>query len=268
MYGVLIVKLLGGPTAILLASMAGRRWGPAAAGMLGGMPLLAACVVGALWLEYGRDYALDIASAAPAGLWANSAFMLTMAYASCSMSWRVMVACGWIVYFAIACLIAFSGFSNSLWMALSALGSLVAAISLMPSPSGPPKIINLPRMEMLARMTAAFVMVAGLSLASQGLGPTLTGVLSGFPVVPTVIPAFTLAAGDRNAVLIQLRGFLAGRAGFSISFLVLVAFGREIGAWAVFPAVLSALATTYAINWAAHRWMRTGMRGKGLLKAT
>lgn len=260
MNSILAIKLLGGPAVILLASMAGRRWGPTIAGLLGGMPLLATCIIGTLWAEYGKEYALVTAMAAPAGLWANSAFMLAMAYASIKLPWPLMLLCGWIVYLIIAVAIAFSGLTDSFWLGLSALGSLFLGLWFMPAPEAPPKIARLPHMELTARVIAAFVLVAGLSITARFLGPELTGVLSGGPVAASVIPAFTQASGDRNAVLLQLRGFLTGLTGFCVFFLILVPLAGVIGAWAALPAAVFSVASAYGTSKIAQKMLDRKLR--------
>ncbi|QHS10034.1 hypothetical protein [Sinimarinibacterium sp. NLF-5-8] len=65
------VKLFASPLLIGLASLAGRRWGPTAAGLLGGLPLVGGPVIIAIWLEQGLDYTQPAVAAAPAGMWAN-----------------------------------------------------------------------------------------------------------------------------------------------------------------------------------------------------
>ncbi|MEN3930703.1 hypothetical protein WJT86_06445 [Microvirga sp. W0021] len=246
---IFLIKLLGGPFIIWLASVAGRKWGPAVSGLLGGLPLLAGCIVAALWLDLGMDYALDTARAAPSGLLANSAYMLVMAYASLYFPWYGMLACGWVAYLLVALFVASTGQSHTLEMSLIALASLLLGIWIIPKPQSPPHISKLPRSELFARMLTGFILVAGLSFASQLLGPSLTGIFAGGPVAAAVIPAFTLANGDRSAVLMQLRGFLTGLVGFNLCFLILPPLALKIGAWAVIPAGVCAVLTVYAVNY-------------------
>ncbi|BCL74341.1 hypothetical protein JHS3_00770 [Jeongeupia sp. HS-3] len=262
MDGVLAVKLFAGPLVIGLASLAGKRWGPAAAGLLGGLPLIAACVITALWLEHGQDYAVATASAAPVGLWANVAYMLALGFASRHFAgrrfgWAGMLACGWIVYLFAAIALARSGLAHSLPVGIASLaGLLLAARYVLPKPAAPPVIVPLPRIELVTRMSAALLLVASLTGLAQILGPALTGVLAAAPVAGAVIPAFTLANAGRDAVLVQLRGFLTGLVGTGASFLCLPALAAHLGGWAALPATLIAVACGYGANFLMQRLER------------
>lgn len=253
---VVTTKLLAGPLVIAGASLAGKRWGPTAAGLIGGLPLIASCVITTLWLAYGKDYAMHTAASAPAGLWANCVYMLTLGYSSRYLGWAGMLACGWAAYLLTAWALAASGLAQQMWVCVSALPALLLSVPLLPKPAGPPVPAPLPRIELAARMLVAFALVAGLTTLSQTLGSTLTGVMSGGPVVATVIPAFTQAKGERNTLLFQLRGFLVGLVGFGLSFLLLVPLADVMGAWAAIPAALLAMSSSLALTWISRRWAR------------
>ncbi|GAB7129250.1 hypothetical protein JCM19000A_37580 [Silvimonas sp. JCM 19000] len=252
----LATKLLAGPIVIGLASLAGKRWGPNVAGMIGGLPLVAGCVTLALWLAFGQDYALATARSAPSGLWANAVYMLALGYTFGRLGWRGSLLCGWLAYLAVAVTLALTGLAQQQWVCISALGALALAIKLLPRPTGLPRGAPMPHSELAIRMAAAFVLVAGLSSLSQTLGQSLTGVLSGGPVAATVIPAFTMLSGDRNALLFQLRGFLTGLIGFGLCFLALPALAQLMGGWAAIPAALIAMGTSMVLSTISRRRAR------------
>ncbi|KAF0811272.1 hypothetical protein IGB42_04261 [Andreprevotia sp. IGB-42] len=259
MNSVIAVKLLAGPLVISAASIAGKRWGPAAAGLLGGLPLIASCVIAALWLEFGQDYAVAVASAAPAGLWANIGYMLALGFAcryfeQRRLGWLGMLLCGWLVYLLLAIVLAAANLAHSVPAALLALpGLLLAARFVLPKPQAPPRIVRLPRVELFARMAAALLLVGTLTGLTRLLGPGVTGILSPGPVAATVIPAFTLANAGSDAVLLQLRGFLTGLIGTGVSFMCLAPLAAQMGAWAVLPATLTAVGAGLAANWLMQR---------------
>ncbi|MFC7422261.1 hypothetical protein ACFQNF_20585 [Iodobacter arcticus] len=249
----LLVKLFAAPLLIGAASLAGRRWGPQIAGLLGGLPLVAIPIVLALWLEYGSEYAIKVAGAASAGLWANVVYMLVLAHASRYFSWQGTILCGWAAYLLTALILVWSGLALSPIAGISVLAGLWIAIYFIPRPEA----INsssLPKIELYARMVAALLLVLALSSLSLLLGSTMTGVLAGFPVAATVIPAFTLANAGRNALLLQLRGFLMGLTGFSMFFLVWTPMASHIGLLAFIPAVITALATGMLVKFLSHRF--------------
>ncbi|GGP28073.1 hypothetical protein [Silvimonas amylolytica] len=253
MNSVLIAKLFAGPIVIALASLAGKRWGPTIAGVIGGLPLIAACVMVTLWLAYGQDYTMTTAYSAPSGLWANAVYMIALGWSSRRFGWAGMLACGWLVYLAAAWTLAASGLAQQDWVRWGAIPALWISFYLLPRITEAPVARPLPHSELIARMAVALALVATLTTLSQQLGPSLTGVLSGGPVAATVIPAFTRARGDSNGVVYQVRGFLIGLIGFALSFLLLVPLAKHIGAWAALPSAVLAMTTSLALNWFSRR---------------
>ncbi|HEX4896059.1 MAG TPA: hypothetical protein VFV11_07000 [Solimonas sp.] len=244
MSAVLAVKLLAAPALIGLASLAGRRWGPQVAGLLGGLPLVAGPVLVALWLSDGAGYAREIAHAAPAGVWANIVYMLAVGHGSRHLPWFLLIPLSWLAYLLVALLIERTGLAHSVVLGLGVIPALwLAARYGLPDSAGPVSKPPLPQVELLARMAAAALLVLGLTAAARGLGPTLTGLLAGAPVAAVVIPAFTLALAGRAALLQVLRGFLIGLMGFAVFFLLLAATMESLGAWAFLPALLGGLLT-------------------------
>lgn len=216
------VKLLAAPALIGLASIAGRRWGPGAAGMLGGLPLVGGPVVLTLWLTEGVDYAAQVAQSAPAGVWANIVYMLTLAALSARWRWFIAIPLAWACYLAAALLLHAAGLAQSLPLGIAVVPALwLAAHRGLPRVAMPSSPVRLPHVELLARVAAAAALVLTLTGLSAHLGAQLTGVLSGAPVAAVVIPAFTLANAGRGALLATLRGFLLGLMGFSVFFLIL-----------------------------------------------
>ncbi|WP_269532709.1 hypothetical protein [Chitinimonas sp. BJYL2] len=240
---VLAIKLFASPALIGLASLAGKRWGPNIAGLMGGLPLVGGPVVLALWLAHGGDFAADVARAAPAGVWANIVYMLLVGYASARWAWLVAIPVGWLGYLATCLLIDTSGLADALWLGLLVLPGLwLAATRWLPKPVAPPRPVHLPRIELIARMGAASALVLSLTAAADLFGPSLTGVFAGAPVAATVIPAFTFANSGRDALLLALRGFLTGLMGFTVFFLVLGHGAGPFGPWAAIPAVVAGIA--------------------------
>ncbi|HEY1078313.1 MAG TPA: hypothetical protein VGE51_16575 [Fontimonas sp.] len=250
----LAVKLFAAPALIGLASFAGRRWGPNIAGLMGGLPLVGAPVVLAVWLSHGVGYAETAARAAPAGLWANIVYMLVVGFVSARWRWYAAIPFGWLCYLGAALLIDACGLALSLWFGVASLPALwLAARYLLPLPRALPPRVKLPPTELFARMGAAAVLVFSLATVSELIGPELTGLLSGAPVAAVVIPAFTFATAGRDALLLTLRGFLTGLIGFGVFFLILGRFAASIGSYAFFPALLGGVATGLAATRLAHQ---------------
>jgi hypothetical protein len=242
-----MVKLLAAPALIGLASLAGRRWGPNAAGLMGGLPLVGGPVVLALWLASGADYATQVSLAAPAGVWANIVYMLVLAYASAHWRWYAAIPLAWACYLASALMLNAMDLTQSLLPGLAVLPGLwLAATRGLPQPAAMPAAVHLPRIELFARMAAAAALVLTLSSASVWVGPQLTGILSGAPVAAVVIPAFTLANAGRDALLLTLRGFLTGLMGFTVFFLILGHSIPLLGPLALVVALIGGVGTGFA----------------------
>ncbi|HSC81388.1 MAG TPA: hypothetical protein VLC08_13615 [Chitinolyticbacter sp.] len=259
---VLAVKLFAGPAVIALASLVGKRWGPGVAGLLGGMPLISGCVIAALWLQYGQDYATHVAGASPVGLWGNLVYMLVVGHAAQWLdgrrwSWLGILLCGWASYAAVALLVVHAGIERSLFWGLAVLPSLLlSARYLLPSAKAAPRVVPLPRIELFARMMAALLLVTVLTGLTQLLGPSLTSLLAPSPVVATVLPAFTMANAGGDAVLLQMRGFLIGLVGMGTSLLSLAPLTSYLDAWAAPVAIVIAIFSGFGANWLMQRVAR------------
>lgn len=240
----LAVKLFASPLLIGLASLAGKRWGPNAAGLVGGLPLVAAPIVVAIWLADGAATATQVSRAAPVGVWATIVYLLTLGHASARWNWYVAIPLGWALYLLAAFALDAAGVAQSLLLSLAVIPALwFAATRLLPRPSAHAHPARLPHAELLARMAAAVAIMLALTSAADVLGPEMTGVLSGGPVAATVIPAFIMATATRDALLLALRGFLTGLIGFTVFFLIL---GYAPPAWgwlALLPSLVAAVAT-------------------------
>lgn len=253
MSAVLLIKLFAAPALIGLASLAGRRWGPNIAGLLGGLPLVGAPVVLTLWLSDGAEYAQQVSLTAPVGVWANIVYMLVVGYTSAFWRWYLAIPVGWACYLAAGLVIDAAGVAHSLWLGIGVIPALwIAATHWLPQPESIPHPAHLPRIELAARVAAAAALVLTLTTVSNAVGPSLTGILSGAPVAAVVIPAFTFANAGRDALLLALRGFLTGLMGFVVFFLVLAHTIPVMGLWAFMPSTLGGIATGFLAMRLAH----------------
>ncbi len=242
---VLATKFFAAPLLIGLASLAGKRWGPALSGLLGGLPLVGAPVVLVLWFANGAEAAHRAALTAPIGVWATMTYLLVFATVSSRLGWRATLAVSWLCYLSVAALLHYSGLDQYWGLGLAVIPMLfVAATRVMPQPAALSQPVHLPPQELFARMAAAVVLVALLTTAATWIGPDFTGVFAAAPVAATVIPAFTLALAGHDPLLRTLRGFLSGQMGFAAFFLVLALLMPSWGFAALIPATLVAIAVS------------------------
>ncbi|MHA6759436.1 hypothetical protein [Streptacidiphilus sp. PAMC 29251] len=248
----LILKLVLAPLLVVGSSLAGRRWGPAVAGTLVALPIVAGPILFITYLEHGRRFAAHAASASLLGLVSLALFAVVFARQARTWSWPATLMTGWLV-----CLVADLALSAVNLPALAGLGLSMAATALAMAmamtttpmatarqaaapvpPSTPgPRWWDLPAR---AAMTAALVLA--LTTAAAHLGPGLTGVLAPFPIGTSVVATFALAQGGPSAAGATLAGVLRGLWGFAaFCFLVAVLTEPAGGAVAFATAVAGAL---------------------------
>ncbi len=210
----LAVKLAGAPLLIGCASLAGKRHGPALAGLLSGLPVIAGPIIAVLWLEHGALYASQVAWMLPVGMAPLAAYLWVFSRLALRGGWPVCLLGGWLAFLLAAWICREMALPYPL-LASGAILTLMAVGFLLPRPRGDLPTAELPHAELLARIAAAFTLVVGLTGISGQLGTEWTGLLAAFPVAGSVIPAFTLARYGPAATLRLLRGFVSGLLGLS-----------------------------------------------------
>jgi hypothetical protein len=223
----LLVKLALAPALVVGSSLAGRRWGHQVSGLLVALPLVAGPILLITELEHGAHFAARAAAASLLGLVALASFVVVfarVAHVVRAGAWPIAVAGGWIAFLAVA--LAFSATSIPAGVALAlAVAAFALAPLLLPhdpyTSDGP--LAPLPVWDLPARALATALLVLGLTGAAAGLGATLTGVLTPFPVSNTVLAAFLLVLEGAVQLDEFFRGFLRGAYGFcAFCFLVAV----------------------------------------------
>lgn len=237
----LLVKLTLAPLLVVGSSLAGRRWGHEVSGLLVALPLVAGPILLITDLERGAHFASRAAAASLLGLVALATFVVVFAHVSLRRRWVFAVAAGWVAFLAVAL-----GFATLALPAGAGLAVAVAAYALAPRLMPPDPQLDssadakLPAWDLPARAVATAILVLGLTGAAGGLGPTLTGVLTPFPISNTVLAAFVLVLEGPAHANAFLRGFLRGAFGFvAFCFLVAVLL-RPLGTVAAFTLALSA----------------------------
>ena len=228
----LVFKLVAGPLLIQAASLAGRRWGPAAGGWFVGLPLTSGPVALCLAVDQGTSFAATAALGSLAGTAAQAGFCLAYGFAARSHSWPAASA-GTAAFAAIALLLETAG--PPLWALLFIVeASLASALLLAPRQASGLTIAVPPRWDIPARMVVATVLVLVLTSAAPFLGARLAGLLATFPVFAAVLAVFAHLAQGSAAAQRVLRGLLLGLFAFSGFFLVIALAIERIGIAASF----------------------------------
>ncbi len=208
----LFPKLCLVPSLIYLVTLAGRRWGPNAAGWLSALPIVAGPILLTMAVEQGSGFAATAAAHTLIAVIAVLVFCLAYAWASGRF-----------------------GVPGSLLAALTAYAAAVAGLQLIELPLLPgfavvvcvlalaPRLF--PRMQgagerspvqpndLPLRMLAGALLTLTVTYAAAGIGPRLSGFFAMFPVMGTILVGFSHAASGReyavNILLGMVRGYYA-----------------------------------------------------------
>ncbi len=208
----LLLKLTLTPLLIGGASLAARRWGPAVAGWIVALPLTSGPVLFFVALDHGPEFASGAAVGTMLGLGAIVAYGLGFAAASSrGPAAALIVATACYVGAGLALQFA-AGWPLVLLAALVTLAILVTLRVLPASTSGPPAARH-PAWDMPARVIVGTVLVVSLTTVAPLLGPTVSGIVTTFPVYVSVLSVFAFLHGGRPAAIGTLRGALIGLPG-------------------------------------------------------
>ena len=262
---ILALKVFGTPVIVGGATMAGRRWGPAVSGWIGGLPLVSGPLTYYLTAEQGAAFGAVSAGATLAGLVAVAAFAIAFGRLASAGPWSVPLAAGLVAYVVVAAGLLFVPMAPVVALAAAAV-ALTAAIrmlagrvrELLPAAAGPaargqPETRWGQAWAVLARAAVATVLVVGLSAAAAALGARLVGLVAPFPVYASVMAAFAFAYDGPAASLRLLRGVLVGAYGFACFYLVVALLARETVAGAFVAATVIALAIQACTMWTIRR---------------
>jgi hypothetical protein len=212
----LIFKLALVAASILGATLAAKRWGHAASGLLAGMPMIIGPITAILLVDQSAERVRDILLAT---LQSQPAMLLhVLAFAWAARRWRwlpcLLVANG--VYLGLALLLTRIDLPPAAAIALVAL-TWWAALRAMPrhDASVGAGRVQVPRSELWWRLAAALGVAGGVIQGAATMPAAWGGVLLAAPITGNVLPAFTLPRHGAAATVQLLRGFVHGQLGFA-----------------------------------------------------
>jgi hypothetical protein len=211
----LLAKLALAPACVAIASLVGRRFGPRAGGLAGGLPVVGGPILLVLTLQHGREFGSTAAAGSLGGLFATTVFVLVYAWLAVRAGPMVCVFAGWLGFLATISLL--SAFDPPREVALlMACGSFALAPLVMPDlgeqETEPPRP---PRWDLPVRMAVAAALVVAISAASSALGSRVSGLLTPFPILTAVLGVFTQHQSGAAAVEPLMRGFLVAYFSFA-----------------------------------------------------
>lgn len=239
---ILVLKLLLTPLLIALATLAGRRWGPAVSGWFIGFPLTSGPVSVILALQHGPGFAAQAAVGNLGGLASISAFCL--AYTLAARRWNAWVSLASAIGAYLLATTLWNQFPMSLWptVAISLVVNGVV-IRLIPKEPGTVPAASTGRWDIPARMFIATLFVFTLTTAASMLGPQLSGLMTPFPIFGSVLAAFAHRQQGPAAARNFLRGHAISLFGFAAFFVTVGAMLPTLPAlWTYLLATLAAVA--------------------------
>jgi hypothetical protein len=244
----LAAKVLLSPLCVVAVSLAGRRWGMAVAGVLGGLPVVAGPILLVETLLHGRDFGADAAAGTLLGLAALTAFVVVYGRVAVRQGPVASVLCGWTAFLLGVAVL--SPFRPPAALSLLLVGAGFAfGLRLLPAaPSETAAAPVPPWWDLPGRALTALALVLILTALSGALGAHLSGLLAPFPIITSVLAVFTQGHGGFAPLAVLLRNFLVGFYGFAVFCFVLALALPEMGTAAAFGlAVTAALAVQATI---------------------
>lgn len=215
MFGLLTLKLTLVPSLIAAVTFAGRRWGARVAGCLAAFPVVAGPILFFVAVEQGKIFAAHAATSAILGVAGNVAFGIAYSWISRTQSWLTSLAVGWVAYFGIITPFTILDLS-ALHAAVLTAVFLSLASRMYPHvlPDVPSSIK--PASDIVYRMVTGLVLVLGVTVFSSSLGPRLSGLLSVFPVMGSVLAVFSHRNVSQAFAALLLKGMVQGFFAFTV----------------------------------------------------
>lgn len=238
----LALKLLLIGATVYLSSLAARRGGHVLAGLVTGLPMILAPILGIVLVDHGPELTKNITWATIACFPATLLHALVFGHAARRFGWPLCL-----LFASLAYLLAAATLS---WLALPAfvMALLAAAapgitLALMPdTPIAASTAVRIPAVEVFLRMGAAMSMAAAIIVGAGQFPASVSGLLLAIPIAGAVLPCFTLPRYGYAATVHLLKGFARGLHGFCAFCLVLVLLLPLIHPVAAFVLALCAAA--------------------------
>jgi hypothetical protein len=209
-----------------------------------GFPLTSGPVAFILALDHGASFAAGAALGTLAGTTSQVLFCLGYSWAARNSHWPIALAAGSLGFAAATAVLEALPLPMALLL-LVALGTLLAALHLLPNRREAGPVGPAPRWDLPVRMSIATLLVLSLTGFAPALGPRLTGLLSPYPLYAAILAAFAHQQRGPAAATQVLRGLLFGLFAFAGFFAALAVLLERVG---IGPAFLAAIVLTLALQ--------------------
>jgi len=244
---VLLLKLFLVPSLIGLVTLAGRRWGPTVAGWLSAFPVVAGPILFFITLEQGAAFAARSAVGTLSAVLAIVVFGLGYAWAATRHGWLPSLVAGFACYaLAVAGLQAWApGLTGA---AVAVVVALLVAPRLYPALPAPQAADPSAASDIPLRMAAGALLVLSVTHFAGTMGANLSGVFAMFPVMGSVLVAFSHRQAGPAFAIRLLRGMILGYYAFG-TFCVVLAL--SLPTMPMLPAFLYALTAALLVQGAS-----------------
>jgi hypothetical protein len=203
----LLLKLTIAPGLVWIGTLVGRCWGPRAGGFVAGFPNSAGPILFLISIEQGSLFGSTTAASGLLGLIALAAFNPVYVWTATRAPVWLSLITGWVAF--ILVMILLRDWHPPLFLALlAALIALNLARYLLPNLPLSDRKPEPSRWDLPLRLVSAALIVITLTGAAKLLGPSWSGMLSPFPVISSVLAAFSHASLGAAGASRTLKGVL------------------------------------------------------------
>jgi len=210
----LILKLVLAPALVVGATLASRRWGWRAGGIITALPVVAGPILLIITLEHGEAFGARASRGALLGVVALSVFCVVFARTQ-RLGWVWALGFGWLAYAMIAIPASWCDAPPLAGLAVALASPAVARAVLGAGVIPAHRAATSPSWDIWARGASAALLVFTITSAADALGSAMSGVLTPFPVAASVLAAFTLARDGPAAADSMIRGFVSALPAFA-----------------------------------------------------
>ncbi|WP_322010526.1 hypothetical protein [Paraburkholderia sp. J12] len=245
----LALKLTLVPLFLLIVSMSGKWWGPAVAGWLAALPVVAGPILWLLVLQHGPAFGARAAMLSLYAIFAVEAYNFAYAWTCRGRPWWVSLAAGLCAWGGTAVVLSMLPVSLA-WALGVALVAVLFGQSFLPRSKAVAGGAPLARADLAGRMFAGAALTFFVTALSTRLGPAWSGLFAVFPLLGSVLSVSSHRAHGADFVVTMMRGMVLGRFSFAAFCVVLaLGLGRESSALVFAVAVAVAL----LVQWSSRR---------------
>lgn len=247
----LILKVTLAPALVATATYVARRVGHGAAGMVSGLPVVAAPIVLIFSVQEGNHFAQSAASSAVLGIASLVAFCVVYALTAQHARTPVALLAGWAAFGAGTLALSLVDVPLAASVPITAVVIFTGIVVLRGRGAGADARAGGSDL-LIWRLLITVAMVLALTAAAQGLSAHLAGLLTPFPIITAVMAAFTQTRSGARAAALMLSGLTQALFSFLAFFAVLAALLAHTSPVVAYGcAVAATLGTWSVLAWRA-----------------